>query len=95
IIVQDESLWDFSTEPDERVYGVLRGNTTELQFGAFLRMQFNANLAENLTFVTRGDLFSNYLRDPQNVKVSWETLWTLAVNKWLGATLNTILLYDH
>src|SRR5690606_9274904 len=64
-------------------------------FGAFLRLQYTTELMKNLTFTTRGDLFSNYLRDPQNIKVNWETLWTLAVNEWLGVTLNTVLVYDH
>jgi hypothetical protein len=74
---------------------VLRGNTTEFEFGAFLRLQFSADFGENLTFVTRGDLFSNYLRNPENIKVFWETLWTYQLNDWLGMTLNTVLIYDH
>ena len=95
IMVQDETLWDVSDDPELRIYGVERGNTTEFEFGAFLRLQYTTELMKNLTFTTRGDLFSNYLRDPQNIKVNWETLWTLAVNEWLGVTLNTVLVYDH
>ncbi|HQZ43409.1 MAG TPA: hypothetical protein PK735_11030, partial [Flavobacteriales bacterium] len=37
----------------------------------------------------------NYLRNPQNMDVTWETLWTLQINKWFAATFNTLLLYDH
>ncbi len=95
IIVQDETLWDFSDDPDERVYGVLRGNETELEFGAFLRVQYATEFGKNVTFVTRGDLFSNYLRNPGNIKVNWETLWTFKVNEWFATTLNTVLIYDH
>ena len=95
VIVQDETLWDPLGEPDQRVYGVLRGNTTEFEAGAFLRLQFSKDLARNFSFTTRGDAFSNYLRDPQNIKVNWETLWTLKLNEWFGATLNTVLIYDH
>jgi hypothetical protein len=43
-------------------------------------------LAKNITFLTRGDLFSNYLRNPQNIDVTWETLWTFKVNEWFAAT---------
>jgi hypothetical protein len=95
IIVQDETLWDGFDDPDHRVYGVLRGNTTELEFGAFFRLQYTTELAENITFTTRGDLFSNYLRTPENIVVNWETLWTFSVNEWFAATLNTLLIYDH
>jgi hypothetical protein len=95
VVVQDRSLWLDPDDPEERAYGVLRGNTTEFEFGAFLRMQFNTQLAENITFLTRGDLFSNYLRNPGNIKVNWETLLSFSVNEWFAATLNTLLIYDH
>lgn len=45
--------------------------------------------------MTRADAFSNYLRNPENIDVTWETLFTFKVNSWFAATLNTVLLYDH
>jgi hypothetical protein len=95
VIVQDETLFGGSTDPDLRVYGVLNGNTTELEMGAYFRLQYTTQLAENITFMTRGDLFSNYLRDPENIDVTWETLFTFKVNEWFAATLNTLLIYDN
>lgn len=95
VIVTDETLWGGSDDPDLRVYGVLNGETTELELGGYVRFQYQTELAENITFMTRGDLFSNYLRDPQNIDVTWETLWTFKVNDWFAATLNTLLIYDH
>lgn len=95
VIVTDETLWGGSTDENLRVYGVLNGNTTELELGGYVRFQYQTELAENITFMTRGDFFSNYLRDPQNVDVTWETLWTFKVNNWFAATLNTLLIYDH
>ena len=58
-------------------------------------MQYTTQLAENITFMTRGDLFSNYLRNPENIDVTWETLFTFKVNEWFAATLNTLLIYDN
>lgn len=95
VIVTDKLLWGGSTDPELRVYGVKNGNTTELEAGGYLRLMYKAELAKNITFMTRGDLFSNYLRDPQNIDVTWETLWTFKVNDWFAATLNTVLIYDH
>ena len=40
------------------------------------------------------DLFSNYLHNPQNIDVSWENLLVLKVNKFISATVNTLLIYD-
>lgn len=95
VIVTDEKLWGGSQDPDMRVYGVLNGETTTVEMGGYLRFQYQTPLAENITFLTRGDFFSNYLRDPQNIDVTWETLWTFKVNDWFAAGLNTILIYDH
>jgi hypothetical protein len=95
IVVKDRRLWNVSDDPDHRVYGVRRGEVMALEFGAFLRLQFSRELAPNITFLTRGDLFTNYLRNPGNINVNWETLWTFKVNEWFAATLNTILIYDH
>ncbi len=95
VFVTDETLFGGSDDPDLRVYGVLNGETTALELGGYLRFQYQTELAENITFLTRGDIFSNYLRDPQNMDVTWETLWNFKVNDWFAATLNTILIYDH
>ncbi|MCB0770539.1 MAG: DUF3078 domain-containing protein, partial [Flavobacteriales bacterium] len=84
VIVTDETLFGGSTDPELRVYGVKNGNTTELELGGYLRLQYQTELAKNITFMTRGDLFSNYLRNPQNVDVTWETLWTFKVNEWFA-----------
>ncbi|MCB0768582.1 MAG: DUF3078 domain-containing protein [Flavobacteriales bacterium] len=94
VIVNDKKLFE-GLGPDDRVYGVLNGNTSELEMGGYLRLQYKRELAKNITFLTRGDLFSNYLRNPQNIDVTWETLWTFKVNEWFAATLNTVLIYDH
>ena len=95
VIVTDEALFGGSTDPDLRVYGVKNGETTELELGGYLRAMYKTELAENITFMTRGDLFSNYLRNPENMDVTWETLWTFKVNDWFAATLSTLLIYDH
>lgn len=95
VVVTDKTLWGGSTDPGLRVYGVLNGETTAFEMGGYIRYQFQTPLAENITFTTRGDFFSNYLRDPQNIDITWETLWTFKVNSWFAATLNTLLLYDH
>lgn len=95
VIVNDKLLWGGSTDPELRVYGVKNGSTTELEAGGYLRFMYKTDLAKNISFMTRGDLFSNYLRDPGNIDVTWETLWTFKVNSWFGATLNTLLIYDH
>lgn len=95
VVVNDKGLWGGSTDPDLRVYGVLNGNTTEFELGGYLRGQYQTKLAENITFLTRADFFSNYLRNPQNIDITWETLFGFKVNNWFGATFGTMVVYDH
>ena len=64
------------------------------EFGAYLKMQYQTKVMENITFQTVLELFSNYLNNPQNVDVNWSTLTTFKVNKFISATLSTQLIYD-
>ena len=44
--------------------------------------------------MTKLELFSDYLGNPQNIDVYWDFFATLAINNWLAVTLNTTLIYD-
>ena len=57
-------------------------------------MMYKTDLAENVGFQTKIDLFSNYQNNPQNIDVNWETLLTMKVNSWLSTTLTTQVIYD-
>lgn len=64
------------------------------EYGAYLRVVWKQDLMENVKFLTKLELFSNYIENPQNVDVNWEFLLNLKVNKYISATLTTQLLYD-
>ena len=49
---------------------------------------------ENITFQTKLDLFSNYLKNPQNIDVNWENLVDLKVNRLISVSIFTHLVYD-
>ncbi len=70
------------------------GASSLFEFGGYVRLMYTHDLAKNINFLTRGDIFTNYLKDPQNMVVNWETLFTFKVNNWFAATLNTLLIYD-
>jgi hypothetical protein len=77
-------------------FGVQPGRIFREEFGAYFKGMFRIeNLFENVTVQTRIDLFSNYLEKPQNIDVSWETLFVLKVNKYIQANISTHLIYDH
>jgi hypothetical protein len=57
-------------------------------------MQFHKNVMENIAFNTMVEVFSNYIKNPQNVYVNWTTLISMKVNKYISATFSTQLIYD-
>lgn len=69
---------------------------TRVEAGASAIANYNNKFLANdmLSFSTGLKLFSNYLEDPQNVDVNWNTLTTL--NPWKFITINyaTDLMYD-
>lgn len=83
------------TLANQKAFGVDSSKMFRSEFGGYLRFSYNVKLMENIGFQTKLELFSNYLNNPQNIDVSWETLLSLKVNKFISATLGTHLLYDH
>jgi hypothetical protein len=78
----------------EGKYGVKPGKHLYSEFGANLKMVARFNLWNNLSVYSRLDLYSNYLHKPQNIDVHWDTILTLAINKWLSANMILNLIYD-
>jgi hypothetical protein len=76
-------------------YGVTPGEKFRAELGGYVRMVLKHDLMKNVGFQTNIDLFSNFLKDPQFVDVSWEVLVLMKINKFLSANINTHLIYDH
>jgi hypothetical protein len=81
-------------DPSDTTKFIQRHKTHREEFGAYLKMQYQTKVMENITFQTVLELFSNYFHNPQNVDVNWTTLTTFKVNKYISATLSTQLIYD-
>lgn len=75
-------------------FGVDEGENVRFEVGAFVKLAYRDDIATNVNLLTRIDLFSNYLNNPQNIDINWETLLTTKINKWLSTTLTTQLVYD-
>jgi hypothetical protein len=76
-------------------FGVEPGKKFRAEMGAYAVISYKKDeLMKNVNFLTKLDLFTNYLKNPQNIDVSWEALLVLKVNEFISATVNTLLLYD-
>ncbi len=92
-IVNDQEL------ADQGAFGVDPGENTLTEFGGYVRLifsrdDFTPELLRNVSFTTKLDLFSNYLNNPQNIDVNWETLIAMKVNRFLSVNFTTHLIYD-
>lgn len=71
------------------------GEMLRSEFGGYLKFTFKKDIFKNVNFATKLELFSNYLKDPQNIDVLWENILTLKVNKYFNASVTTNMIYDH
>ncbi len=84
---------------DAGAFGVDPGSTVKSEIGGYLRIIYSKNdfkgeFMKNISLTSKIDLFSNYLENPQNIDVSWESLIAMKVNKYISVTFNTHLIYD-
>ncbi len=88
VLVGDDSL------ANAGAFGVDSGKNVKQELGAYLNTRFQKDIMKNVNFMTKLDLFSNYMKDPQNIDVNWELLLTVKVNKYITASIGTQLIYD-
>src|SRR6476659_9193975 len=86
ILVKDTAL---STQ-----YGVDAGEKSDFQFGAYVSINYIANLGKAVTYTGKLDLFSNYLHNPQCVDIYTTNLFAVKLSKILSATYSLTLIYD-
>ena len=71
------------------------GKSMRTELGAFLKFEYKKKILENVLLHNKLEVFSNYLNHPENLDIFWDVLLSLRVNKFISATLNTTLVYDH
>ena len=64
------------------------------ELGTNLGLKLRKPIAENVTYSTTANFFSNYLKNFGRVDVNWDQLLTFQINKFLATTFTTSLIYD-
>jgi hypothetical protein len=64
--------------------------------GAIVKIKYEREVLKNVNFLTKLDLFANYLefKNVEDIDVNWEVLVTMNVFKVLSINLNTHLIWD-
>lgn len=99
--VQSQRLADsgaFGVEPaNTDVLGNIIPGTGEhfrKEFGGYINVRYKNEILQNVIFQSKLDLFSNYLKNPQNVDMNWENQLNLKVNKVISASIFVHMIYD-
>jgi len=64
------------------------------EFGAYIKLKYNKELAKNILMKSKLELFSNYADNPGNIDINADIIFNFKVNSWFSASLNWTLLYD-
>ena len=75
-------------------YGVKPGSKISKETGTFITINYIDNLATNITYRGRADIFSNYNDKPENLNLYMTNYFSFKINKYFSATYNLDLIYD-
>ncbi len=76
------------------LYGVPAGKHSTNELGAFASLNYRTNIAKNVTYKGKMDLFSNYRYKPGNIDVYFTNYFAFKINKTLSATYALDMIYD-
>ena len=68
--------------------------SVKFQLGAQVKMGAKAKVNDNLSLETQLVLFSNYLKNPQNLRVNWDNKISWQLTKFFKFGVDTWLIYD-
>ncbi len=70
------------------------GKKVRNQFGALVSIKFKKDIMKNTNFSLKADLFSDYLKHPENIDINLDLLLAMKVNSHLVASVTATLIYD-
>ncbi len=80
--------------PLATLYGVNPAKPNRGEFGAFVTASVRKDIFKNVTYISKLDLYSNYLKNPQNIDIFWTNQFKMKVNKFIQVSYSLDLLYD-
>jgi len=75
-------------------FGVDTGKTIRYEFGAYIKMNLAKKLTDNLTINSKLALFSNYMKNPQNIDVNLDILASYKITKFITFNFQAQAIYD-
>ena len=69
--------------PLSELYGVNPHKEFLFQFGAFATLNIKKEILKNILYSSQLDLYTDYLKNPQNVSLFWTNHFFMKVNNWI------------
>lgn len=98
----------YTNRSPEGAFGVPNGKTTRFELGAYLTARYQKDLAENIAYRTRLDLYSNYLAkdrydgnvlvkedNPGNIDIMWDHFLSFKFYKYFSINFGITAIYDN
>ncbi|MGQ7945832.1 DUF3078 domain-containing protein [Flavobacterium sp. WC2509] len=79
---------------DGSYFGVDANKSMLYQFGFNASAYYKFTIMENVTAENLLNLYSNYLKDPQNIDINYNLIIVMKINKILSANFNFQAIYD-
>lgn len=76
------------------VYGVKPGEHSNLELGSFATLNFMKEIAPNVVYKAKLDLFSNYLHKPSHVDLFMANLISVKISKFFNVNWAVDMIYD-
>ena len=75
-------------------FGVDTGKTVRRELGAIFNRRYKTELAKNIDFETKLNLFQAYRKEAM-VDIMWDNLLEMKVNDYISSTISTQMIYDE
>lgn len=75
-------------------FGAQPGDSFVYQFGAYVGGRYKAKLMDNILLDNRFGVFTNYLKNPQNMVLAYSGILDMKVNRFISAQITADLFYD-
>jgi hypothetical protein len=95
--VTDPAYYNNKYDPnriDQTQYGIAKNKKSLNEPGVSFMISNEYKPIETVTIINRLQLFTNYIHNPQNVDVDWETIVTAKLNWFTDVRFNTHLIFD-
>jgi hypothetical protein len=79
---------------DQTKYGISQDRKGKNEMGAYLESKFIYNFNEDISLENKLSLFTNYVKNPQNIDIDWEAILRMKITYYINALISTHFVYD-